>query len=129
MYLIKVSHDITSIESNFIDEEINRIGLNNNGEYLNYDVETELNKQTSIINPTSVIYEWKFTDLDSISNFIGELPLTYKIIFVKSLIVKVVNESYNIYVSSSKPEITKFNDQDKILYRSILSRYLKSITN
>ena len=114
IYILKITHNIETIDSTFVDKELNEFALKYNAEYSNYDLDTELDNITKKLEIKNVIYEWNFTDKTNLQNFINALPKTYKI---KSIQRKNSNiDIYNIFVHNACPDIKKFIEDDKELY-------------
>jgi len=119
-YILRITHNLDSIDSKFIDNEINIVALAHNAVYTNYDLETEYNAKTNTVEVTNAIYEWALPDKTSLLDFLNALPKTYK----PSQILRKVShlDSYIVFRKSGPPDMKRFNTEDKELYIQILGR-------
>jgi len=122
-FLLKITHNLDSIDHKFIDNEMNTIASQYNAIYTNYDLETEHDKHTGNIEVKNVVYEWSLPDKTCLINFINALPKTYKISLIERKISHI--DRYIIFKKSGPPDIIKFTTEDKELYRIMLQN-LKS---
>jgi len=119
-YILRITHNLDSIDSNFIDNEMNTIALAHNAEYINYDLETEYDDKTNQVSVTGAVYEWALPDKSSILEFLDALPKTYK---PSQILRKVTHlDKYVVFKKSGPPEIKRFSAEDKELYREILQK-------
>lgn len=125
VYLLKIAHNLDSIDHSFIDNELNKIALENNAQYTNYDLETELNKNTKQLEIKNVVYEWILPDEVYLKKFVNALPLTYKINFIQRKNSNI--DCYTIFKKASPPDIKKFTLEDKEIYIYILNRYKQKL--
>ena len=65
-YILRISHNLDSIDSKFIDNEMNTIALTHGAVYTNYDLETEFD---------SKIFVSKFDRLIFLSYFQSNIKL------------------------------------------------------
>lgn len=122
-YILRITHNLDSIDSKFIDNEMNTIALAHNATYTNYDLETEYDKQTDTVQITNAVYEWSVLNKTNLLDFLDALPKTYK----TSQILKKVShlDSYVVFKKSGPPDIKRFTPEDKELYVAMLQK-LKS---
>ncbi len=122
-YILKITHNLDSIDSKFIDNEINTIALAHNAVYTNYDLETEYDEKTNQVNVTGAVYEWSLPDKSSIFAFLADLPSTYK---PSQIFHKVSHlDKYIVFRKSGPPDFKRFNTEDKEIYVELLQK-LKS---
>ncbi len=122
-YILRITHNLDSIDSKFIDNEMNTIALAHSATYTNYDLETEYDKQTDTVQITNAVYEWSVLNKTNLLDFLDALPKTYK----TSQILKKVShlDSYVVFKKSGPPDIKRFTPEDKELYVAMLQK-LKS---
>lgn len=119
-YILRITHNLDSIDSKFIDNEMNTIALAHNADYINYDLETEYDDKTNQVSVTGAVYEWALPDKSSILEFLAALPKTYK---PSQILRKVTHlDKYVVFKKSGPPEIKRFSAEDKELYREILQK-------
>ena len=121
VYLLKIAHNLDSIDHGFIDNELNKIALENNAQYTNYDLETEFDKNSKQVEIKNVVYEWILPNLEHFKNFVNALPLTYKINSVQRKNSNI--DCYIVFRKAGPPDIKKFTPDDKEIYVYILNRY------
>jgi hypothetical protein len=122
-YILKITHNLDSIDSKFIDNEMNTIALAHNAVYINYDLETEYDAKTNQVNVTGAVYEWSLPDKSSIFAFLADLPSTYK---PNQVLRKVSHlDKYVVFRKSGPPDFKRFSPEDKELYIAMLQK-LKS---
>lgn len=119
-YILRITHNLDSIDSKFIDNEMNTIALAHNAIYINYDLETEYDEKTNKVDVTGAVYEWALPDKSSIMAFIEELPKTYK----PSQILRKVShlDKYVVFKKAGPPDFKRFSPEDKELYVAILGK-------
>lgn len=119
-YILRISHNLDSIDHKFIDNEMNTIALEYNAIYTNYDLETEQDKHTGQVEIKSAIYEWSLLDKTNLIDFVSALPRTYKV----SQILKKVShlDKYVVFKKSGPPDVKRFNQEDKELYIIMLQK-------
>lgn len=123
VYLLKITHNIDSIDHDFIDKELNTIALEHNAQYTNYDLETEIDKNTKQVEIKNVVYEWILSDKIHFINFVNALPTTYKLNLVQKKNSNI--DCYIIFKKAAPPDIKKFTPEDKEIYFYILNRFKK----
>ena len=122
-YILKITHNLDSIDSKFIDNEMNTIALAHNAVYINYDLETEYDAKTNQVNVTGAVYEWSLPVKSSIFAFLADLPSTYK---PNQVLRKVSHlDKYVVFRKSGPPDFKRFSPEDKELYIAMLQK-LKS---
>ena len=119
-YILRITHNLDSIDSKFIDNEMNTIALAHNALYINYDLETEYDDKTNKVDVTGAVYEWSLPDKTSIIEFLEALPSTYK----PSQITRKVThlDKYIVFRKSGPPDIKRFSPEDKELYVAMLQK-------
>ncbi len=121
--ILKITHNLDSIDSKFIDNEMNTIALAHNAVYINYDFETEYDEKSNQVNVTGAVYEWSLPDKSSIFAFLADLPSTYK---PNQVLRKVSHlDKYVVFRKSGPPDFKRFSPEDKELYVAMLQK-LKS---
>ncbi len=122
-YILKITHNLDSIDSKFIDNEMNTIALAHNAVYINYDLETEYDDKTNKVDVIGAVYEWSLPDKSSIFAFLADLPSTYK---PNQVLRKVSHlDKYVVFRKSGPPDFKRFSPEDKELYVAMLQK-LKS---
>lgn len=126
-YILRITHNLDSIDSKFIDNEMNTIALAHNATYTNYDLETEYDKQTDTVRVTNAVYEWSVLNKTNLLDFLNALPKTYK----PSQILRKVShlDSYVVFKKSGPPDFKRFNQEDKELYGAMLLKLKTNQTN
>jgi len=119
-YILRISHNLDSIDSKFIDNEMNTIALTHGAVYTNYDLETEFDSKTNSVELKNAVYEWILSDKTSLLAFLEALPKTYK----PSQILRKVShlDKYVVFKKAGPPDIKRFDTEDKELYVAMLQR-------
>ena len=122
-YILRITHNLDSIDSKFIDNEMNTIALAHNAVYINYDLETEYDQKTNQVDVTGAVYEWALPDKSSIIEFLEALPSTYKPSQISRKVTHL--DKYIVFRKAGPPDIKRFSPEDKELYIAMLQK-LKS---
>lgn len=119
-YILRISHNLDSIDSKFIDNEMNSIALAYSAIYTNYDLETEYDSKTNSIEVKNAVYEWVLSNKSNLLDFLNALPKTYK----PSQILRKVShlDKYTVFKKTGPPDIKRFNTEDRELYVAMLQR-------
>jgi hypothetical protein len=119
-YILRISHNLDSIDSKFIDNEMNTIALAHSAVYTNYDLETEYNSKTNSVEVKNAVYEWLLSDKSSLLAFLEALPKSYK----PSQILRKVShlDKYIVFKKAGPPDIKRFDTEDKELYVAMLQK-------
>ena len=119
-YILRISHNLDSIDSKFIDNEMNTIALAHGAVYTNYDLETEFDSKTNSVELKNAVYEWVLSDKSSLLAFLEALPKTYK----PSQILRKVShlDKYVVFKKAGPPDIKRFDTEDKELYVAMLQK-------
>ncbi len=126
-YILRITHNLDSIDSKFIDNEMNTIALAHNATYTNYDLETEYDKRTDTVQVTNAVYEWSVLNKTNLLDFLNALPKTYK---TSQILRKVSHlDSYVVFKKSGPPDFKRFNQEDKELYGAMLLKLKTNQTN
>lgn len=118
-------HDDKNSESYEIKIELENLSNKYNGEMSAFDYDFMFNVDDNTFdNISSVNYNYNFNYIDDINNFISNLPVRYEILWIHRNDKKKKCESIEcrVYSSEKKPEVIKFNDNDKLIYKNILDR-------
>jgi len=104
-------------ESGIVKDELEKIASKYQGDMRAYDYDNIFDMKTGTIQIDSVNYNYKFLSFGDANNFILNLPTQYEILWIHK------NKSdYVIYSKKNKPDINKFNSDDKNIYKTILER-------
>ena len=119
-YILRISHNLDSIDSKFIDNEMKTIVLTHGAVYTNYDLETEFDSKTNSVEVKNAVYEWVLSDKSNLLAFLEALPKTYK----PSQILRKVShlDKYVVFKKAGPPDIKRFDTEDKELYVGMLQR-------
>ena len=119
-YILRISHNLDSIDSKFIDNEMNIIALAHGAIYTNYDLETEFDSKTNSVEVKNAVYEWVLSDKSNLLAFLEALPKTYK----PSQILRKVShlDKYVVFKKAGPPDIKRFDTEDKELYVAMLQK-------
>lgn len=119
-YILRISHNLDSIDNKFIDNEMNTIGLHHGAIYTNYDLETEYNSKTNLVEIKNVVYEWTLSDKTNLLAFLEALPSTYNPIQILHKVSHL--DKYIVFRKTGPPDIKRFNTEDKELYVAMLTK-------
>jgi hypothetical protein len=104
-------------ESEMVRDELEKIALEHQGDMTAYDYDNLFDIKTGSIQIDCVNYNYEFLSFINANNFILNLPAHYEILWIHK------NKSdYVIYSNKNKPDLNKFNLDDKNLYKTVLER-------
>ena len=107
-------------------KQIKQLAEKADGEFCAFDEDIGFDAINGNMTRLCLNYNWKFVSLDKIIQFISSLPNHYKILWIHCNDNNNKKDStYIIYSTLKLPETLNFTQDDKELYRFILSR-LKS---
>ena len=107
-------------------KQIKQLAEKADGEFCAFDEDIGFDAINGNMTRLCLNYNWKFVSLDKIIQFISSLPNHYKILWIHGNDNNNKKDStYIIYSTLKLPETLNFTQDDKELYRFILSR-LKS---
>lgn len=119
-YILRITHNLDSIDSKFIDNEMNTIALAHNAVYINYDLETSYDEKSNQVDVTGAVYEWALPDKSSIFEFLEALPKTYKPSQISRKVTHL--DKYIVFRKSGPPDFKRFSPEDKELYMGMLNK-------
>jgi hypothetical protein len=117
--IIQEDIEIKSTEANI---QLKKIAKKFKGDFFAFDEDIGFNPTTGETNRLGFNYNWIFYSFDKIKLFIQELPKQYTIKWIYNNDKSDSESIYIIYSIYKKPEIIKFNSDDKELYRIILNK-------
>ena len=115
--LTDIEKDVKSAE---IKLEISKIAKDNNGEISGFDEDIGFGPKGLI--KKGINYNWEFKVVEDAITFLNNLPSIYNILWIYK---RINSDSIIIYSLRNKPEVNKFTDNDKELYKNIIARLKK----
>lgn len=117
-----VDSDLIEKESGMVRDELEKIASKYQGDMRSYDYDNIFDMKTGTIQIDCVNYNYRFLSFDDANDFILNLPTHYEILWIHK------NKSdYVIYSNKNKPDINKFNSDDKNIYKTVLERIKKNL--
>ena len=114
----------SNIKSKQIEKELYSIAEETNGEFFAFDEDFTFDPTNYSMEKIGVNYNWIFQNVEHAQNFLIKLPIVYNILWIHRQNNKGEKECV-VFSTRNKPEVNKFIQNDKDLYKIMIDRLKK----